>query len=33
LITEADNALIQPGDDFGFDGNSFWINLWKNLIS
>jgi hypothetical protein len=23
LITEADNALIQPGDDFGFDGNSF----------
>lgn len=23
LITEADNALIQPGDDFGFDGNVF----------
>lgn len=23
LITEADNALIQPGDDFGFDGDLF----------
>jgi hypothetical protein len=23
--------MIELGDDFGFDGNIFWGNLWTNM--
>jgi hypothetical protein len=23
--------MIELGDDFGFDGNVFWGNLWTNM--
>ena len=30
-ITEADDKLIEFGDDFGFNGNIFWGNLWVSM--
>jgi len=31
-ITEADNAFIEIGDDFGFDGTVSWMKTWLTLL-